>query len=150
MFITLTQLKKMGACRSQLELFQETFGRRITVNPRNCLRAIQVGLDYQWFLSRFTGHDQRYSAYCVAFDKARIEYDAAFDRACDQANIEEDLESKRYYADNNPGDMTRHLDALTVICNRRDENMAPFKLEMDKAIAAAMCVAIKGEVICSS
>lgn len=56
--ITLARLKKLGACPSQVALFEDTFGRSAKITPANMTRAKREGLYLRWIAEKLFGpHD---------------------------------------------------------------------------------------------
>jgi len=47
-YVTLKELKEVGACSWQLEKFKKTFGKRAEINKENIGKAWAAGLDVDW------------------------------------------------------------------------------------------------------
>ena len=50
MIVTYEQLKDLGACEDQLEVFKATFGESVVVNEESVQRAVDACLDLWWAL----------------------------------------------------------------------------------------------------
>lgn len=48
-YLTLKQIQKKGACPSQCLLFEKTFGEKAELTVKNANKAIEVGLNINWF-----------------------------------------------------------------------------------------------------
>ena len=58
MIITYEQLKRLGACKSQLDLFKETFGVSITLTKQVILDH-HKSFDTSWFVSNILTISQK-------------------------------------------------------------------------------------------
>ena len=64
-YVTLLDLKKTKACKSQVLLFKKTFGARVAITRENILKARKVGLDVGFALEyiRKVGEELNYDPY---------------------------------------------------------------------------------------
>ena len=74
--ITLSQLRKLKACKDQLDLFKSTFGASAAVTEANLVRAVAAGLNIDWLAGKTLPAPAR-KAYNEALASAREAYHEA-------------------------------------------------------------------------
>ena len=79
--VTVTMLRRLGACAAQAALFRTTFSHGTAVTPRAVARAVAAGLDVMWLVQHAVqfacnrATDAAWADYARAIDAARADYD---------------------------------------------------------------------------
>ncbi len=84
MKITITQLKRAGACRDQVELFRTTFGTSVTVTRALCLAHAEK-FDWDWGAAHLLRPSMR-----AEYDRLRAPAQAKYERVRAAAGAEYD------------------------------------------------------------
>lgn len=77
MFVSVKKLKELGASCHDLDEFRAEWPRGGKVTLKNCLRAIELQLDFGWLISVLTNGDI-YDQYCDKADEIERKYDVAW------------------------------------------------------------------------
>jgi hypothetical protein len=120
--ITLRWLKAEEACRSQVDLFRDTFGESADVSRAAATEAARAGLDVDWLAARLLDDPAR-----RAYEEARATARRAYEEARAPA--------RRAYEEARAPARRAYEEAMATARRAYDEAMAPARRAYDEATA---------------